>query len=223
MLEIHEAAEAARTGDLLLFRGRTIADRAIRTISNAPVNHVGVAIVIEDLPPLLLHAERSRKQQDLWTGGNHRGVQLHDLAGAVTRWRDHYRQEVWLRQLQPDVGAAQEDAALAAVDRLVGVPFPSMFRAGARWFKGRDGYAPRRHRGRPIRPSAAFCSEIVAMVLQDMGILENDRKAHWYDPGTFWSGAYMPVRNGWSFGDEVLVGGPHQQGVRVPSARERWR
>lgn len=125
MLEIHDAADLVRTGDLLLFRGRTLADRTIRTISNAPVNHVGVAIVIDDLPPLLLHAELSRKQLDIWTGGYHRGVQLHDLAEAVERWSHGYAQEIWMRQLAPEVGREQEDAALKAVARLDGVPYPA--------------------------------------------------------------------------------------------------
>jgi hypothetical protein len=223
MLEIHEAADLVRTGDLLLFRGRTLADRTIRTISNAPVNHVGVAIVIDDLPPLLLHAELSRKQLDLWTGGYHRGVQLHDLAEAVGRWRDGYAQEIWLRQLAPEVGQAEEDAALKAVARLDGVPYPATMSALGRWFKGRDGYLPQKRRGLQVRPDDAFCSEIVALVLQDMGIIHDDRKAHWYDPGTFWSGAYLPLKNGWSYGPEIAVGPPMDPNRPVPSARDRWR
>lgn len=223
MLEIHEAASLVRTGDLLLFRGSTLADRTIRTISNAPVNHVAVALVVDDLPPLLFHAEMSRKQLDLWTGAFHRGVQLHDLAEAVTRWHDGYGQEVWLRQLAPEAGREQEDAALRSVARLDGVPYPAAARALGRWFKGRDGYLPQKRRGLQVRPEDAFCSEVVAMVLQDMGVLHTDRKAHWYDPGTFWSGAYLPLKDGWSYGTEIAVGAPQDPDREVPSARDRWR
>src|SRR5699024_11807366 len=46
------AVDRTRTGVLWLFRGRTTADRLIQTLTNAPVNHVGVAIVLEDMPPL---------------------------------------------------------------------------------------------------------------------------------------------------------------------------
>lgn len=223
MLDIDEAADLARTGDLWLFRGRTLADRTIRTLSNAPVNHVGVAIVIDDLPPLLLHAELSRKQMDLWTGGFHRGVQLHDLAQAVRRWRESYTQEVWMRQLAPEVGRTEEDAALRAVARLDGVPYPDAVKALGRWFRGRDGYQPRKRRGERIRPDDAICSETVAIVLQEMGIIQDDRKAHWYDPGTFWSGAYLPLQNGWKYGPEIAVGPPVNPGESVPSSRDRWR
>jgi hypothetical protein len=57
---LDEAVELTRTGDVWLFRGRTLADRTIRTLTNAPVNHVGMAVVIDDLPPLMWHAELGR-------------------------------------------------------------------------------------------------------------------------------------------------------------------
>ncbi|UUZ61165.1 hypothetical protein [Nocardioides sp. B-3] len=90
-LTLDGAVDLTRTGDLWLFRGRTAADRAIRTLTNSPVNHVGMAVVIDDLPPLMWHAELSKVLTDVWTGGNHRGVQLHDLRQAVDRVVGHLR------------------------------------------------------------------------------------------------------------------------------------
>ena len=55
-LSLDEAVGLTRTGDLWLFRGRSAADHAIRLTTNSPVNHVGMAVVVEDLPPLLWHA-----------------------------------------------------------------------------------------------------------------------------------------------------------------------
>ncbi|MGL4744392.1 MAG: hypothetical protein ACRCXL_08395, partial [Dermatophilaceae bacterium] len=49
--------ETTRTGDLWIFRGGTVADRVIQAASNAPVNHVAMAVVLDDLPPLMWHAE----------------------------------------------------------------------------------------------------------------------------------------------------------------------
>ncbi len=207
-LDLDEAADLTRTGDLWVFRGRAVADRAIQTLTNAPINHVGLAVVLDDLPPLLWHAELGRSLQDVWSGSHHRGVQLHDLGDAVRRWRDHYGQAVWLRQLQPEVGRGEEDALLRTIARLDGVAFPSAARLATRWLVGRDAYVPQRKRGARVRPEAAFCAEIVAMSLQEMGILEDDRKAHWFDPGTFWSGGYLPLTDRWRYGVEVPVGGP---------------
>jgi hypothetical protein len=206
LLALDDAVALTRTGDLWLFRGRSAADRAIQTLTNAPVNHVGMALVLDDLPPLMWHAELGRSLLDVWTGDHHRGVQLHDLREAVVRWQEVYGQAAWLRQVTPDVGRREEDAALRAVARLDGVSFPSTARLAGRWLRGRDAYRPRRERQRQRpRPEAAYCAEVVALTLQEMGVLEDDRRAHWYDPGTFWSGEYLPLAAGWSYGTEVAV------------------
>lgn len=221
MLDIDDAVHLTRTGDLWLFRGRTTADRAIRTVTNAPVNHVGMAVVIDDLPPLIWHAELSKALLDQWSGGHHRGVQLHNLSDAVHRWRDTYGQAAWMRQLIPEVGREQENSVLRTIARMDGVSFPSTARLAGRWLRGRDAYVPRRKRGERIRPEAAFCAEIVATTLQEMGVVEDDRKAQWFDPGTFWSGAYLPLRSDWAYGGEVQVG--EEPTGEAPSSRTRWR
>lgn len=131
------AVDRTRTGDLWLFRGRTKADRLIQTLTNAPVNHVGVAVVLDDMPPLLWHAEMGRALTDVWTGRRQRGVQLHDLEAAVRQWTGPYGQRAWFRQIGPEVAVPQEDALLEAIARLNGVSFPSTGRLTARWARGR--------------------------------------------------------------------------------------
>ena len=80
---LDEALEVTRTGDVWLFRGHTAADRAIQLTTNSPVNHVGMSVVLDDLPALMWHAKLGRSLPDLWSGSRHRGVQLHDLRAAV--------------------------------------------------------------------------------------------------------------------------------------------
>jgi hypothetical protein len=82
-IDLQEALAKARTGDIWLFRGKSFADLAIRNLTNAPVNHVGMVVAIDELPPLLWHAERGRTVRDVWTAEFHRGVQLHRLGEAV--------------------------------------------------------------------------------------------------------------------------------------------
>ena len=74
---LDEAVDLARTGDVWVFRGHKLADRTIQVATNSPVNHVGMSVAIEDLPPLMWHAELGRSLTDVWTGTRHRGVQLH--------------------------------------------------------------------------------------------------------------------------------------------------
>ena len=51
-MSLQRALDETRTGDIWLFRGSSGPDRAIQTMSNAPVNHVGMTVAIDDLPPL---------------------------------------------------------------------------------------------------------------------------------------------------------------------------
>src|SRR6188472_1318824 len=106
---LDEAVATAATGDLWLFRGRSFADRAIRAVTNSPVNHVGMVVALDDLPPLLWHAELGRSLPDVWSGQRQRGVQLHVLRDAVTTWNERYGQRAWLRQLDGTVERVHED------------------------------------------------------------------------------------------------------------------
>src|ERR1700739_2952241 len=118
MLSLDRAVDETRTGDLWLFRGVSRPDRAIQTLTNSPGNHVGMTVAIDDLPPLIWHAELGDKLVDLWTGTNHRGVQLNDLQQAVMQWTQRYHQRCWLRQLTPPANREQENKLLRVVARM---------------------------------------------------------------------------------------------------------
>jgi hypothetical protein len=203
-ITLDQACELVRTGDIWLFRGTSTADRAIRGLTNAPVNHVGMAIVVDDLPPLMWHAELGRALPDLWAGTRHRGVQLHDLRAAVLQWGHRYGQRAWLRQLEGPVGREHEDGALRAVARLDGTPFPSTARLAGRWLRGRLPGALRRRRS-AAGLETAYCAEVVAVTYQEMGLLPGDRSPDWYDPGRFWSGDDLDLAPGFRLGGEIAV------------------
>ncbi|MGH3760127.1 hypothetical protein [Actinophytocola sp.] len=213
-LDLDDAVHLTRTGDVWLFRGSTVADRTIRITTNSPINHVGMSVVIEDLPPLMWHAELGRALTDMWTGGRHRGVQLHDLREAVELWTTRYKQRAWLRQLEPPVTREQEDAVLKTVARLDGTPFPSTTRLLSRWLYGRVPRLPKRSRtsrtstksGKPEGTlETAYCAEVVAITYQAMGLLPATRKPTWYDPGRFWSGDELSLDAGLRLGDEIAI------------------
>lgn len=202
-LDLDEAVAVTRTGDLWLFRGSSAADRTIRVVTNSPVNHVGMAVVIEDLPPLIWHAELGRSLPDVWSGKHQRGAQLHDLRRAVEVWAGKYHQRVWLRQLDHPVTGEMEDAVLRTVARLDGTPFPSTARLASRWVSGR---LPSRRRDTPAADlEAGFCAEIVALTYEAMGLLPRGKRSNWYDPGRFWSGDHLELTGGAELGDEIAV------------------
>ena len=136
-LELDAALDLTRTGDIWLFRGTSAADRAIRVTTNSPVNHVGMSVVIDDLPPLMWHAELGKSLPDMWAGTHQRGVQLHVLRDAAVVWANRYGQRGWLRQLDTPISREMEDGVLRAIARLDGTPFPSTARLASRWLRGR--------------------------------------------------------------------------------------
>ena len=205
-IDLKQALDLARTGDVWLFRGYSAADRAIRVATNSPVNHVGMSVVIDDLPPLMWHAELGRSLPDLWSGSRHRGVQLHDLRDAVTVWATRYGQRAWLRQLEPAVTREMEDAVLRTIARLDGTPFPSTTRLASRWLVGR---APAiRRQTRDTKLETAYCAEVLAITYQAMGLLPGKHDPSWFDAGRFWSGDNLGLTGGYRLGGEIAVRTP---------------
>jgi hypothetical protein len=203
-ISLDEAAAAARTGDVWLFRGHSLPDRAIQLGTNSPINHVGMSLVVDDLPALMWHAELGRSLPSRWSGKRQRGAQLHDLHAAAVVWGTRYGQRAWLRQLEPQVTREMENAALRTVARWDGTPFPSHAQLAWRWVRGR---APtlRRAGGERVLESA-YCAEIVALTYEAMGLLAAGRRpASWYDPGRFWSGDRLELAGGFRLGAEIAV------------------
>jgi hypothetical protein len=229
VITLDQACELAGTGDVWMFRGTSTADRAIRGLTNAPVNHVGMAIVVDDLPPLMWHAELGRSLPDLWSGAHQRGVQLHDLRDAVLQWGHRYGQHAWLRQLAGPLGREMEDAALRTVARLDGTPFPSTARLAGRWLRGRAPAPRRSGREGSDAPGleTAYCAEVVAVTYEEMGLLAEHRSPSWYDPGRFWSGDELDLAPGFHLGGEIAVAlSPAPGTTNVPldgAHRQTWR
>jgi hypothetical protein len=200
---LDEALDLTRTGDVWLFRGHKMADRVIQVATNSPVNHVGMSVVIEDLPPLMWHAELGRSLPDLWSGTHQRGAQLHDLRQAVIVWATRYGQRAWLRQLDHPITREMEDAVLRTIAHLDGTPFPSMSRLVRRWLWGRVARLKRPIPGADLE--TAYCAEVVAVTYEAMGLLSGGRQPSWYDAGRFWSGDDLNLPAGSRLGEEIAV------------------
>ncbi|MET0146665.1 MAG: hypothetical protein ABW328_18030 [Ilumatobacteraceae bacterium] len=192
-----DAIDAAHTGDIWLFRGRSMADKAIRVATNSPVNHVAMAVALDDLPPLLWHTELGQTLQDVWTGDHHRGAQLNRLADAYAVWTGKYGQQAYVRQFSGEVPRAAEDELLRVIDTYDAKPFPTTGRLARRWVEGRFR--------KEATGEAVYCAQLLAITFRRMGLLDPKRPSNWYDPGKFWSGDRLELTGGASLGGELAV------------------
>lgn len=194
---LDDALARARTGDLWLFRGRTVADRAIQVATNSPVNHVGLVVAVDDLPPLIWHAALDRKLADVWSAEHVRGTQLNRLDAAVRRWHDDLGNRVWTRTISPELDDTHELRLLETIEELAGRGFPGTVGMARGWLAGRV----RRDAGL----ETAYCAEVVATTMIRMGLLPPNRPANWYDPGRFWSGDHLGLLDGHRHDPEIEV------------------
>jgi hypothetical protein len=183
-----------------------------------------MTVAIDDMPPLIWHAELGQKLLDMWTGTHHRGVQLHDARQAVEQWMNLYEQKCWLRQLTPFATRTQEDKMLRVIARLDGTAFPTTAGVLTRWFRGRvptpndftrgipvvddkvrEVSQRRKARKRTVGLETAYCAEIVAVTYEEMGLLATDKDSNWFDPGKFWSGDTLPLAPGYDLSNEIAV------------------
>lgn len=206
-MPLQDALAEAATGDVWLFRGRSVADRTIRLFTNSPVNHVGVVLAIDDLPPLLWHAELGASMPNVWTGERERGAQLHHLERAVSIWTNRYGQQPWFRRIDIDATPAMENAALSVVAEYSGRAFPSTTSLAKHWLTGRIR--------RRVSFTDIYCAELVAITYERMGLLGDERPPNWYDPGKFWSGDRLQLV-GAELGAEIHV-------TDVTPIDERWK
>jgi hypothetical protein len=198
VLALDEAVATAATGDIWLFRGRSLADRAIQTMTNSPVNHVGMVVALDDMQPLLWHAELGRSLPDVWTGERRRGVQLHVLRDAVTTWDARYGQRAWVRRLEGGtVTREHEDRLMEVINRFDGKPFPTTPGLIGTWLNGRAR--------RSSSKETIYCAELVAATYQHMGMLGARRPPSWYDPGKFWSGDEIELVDPFVLGGEIFI------------------
>jgi len=119
---------------------------------------------------------------------------------------------------------------LRAIARLDGTPFPSTAALAGRWLRGRVPQL-RRAAADDDEPEAslttAYCAEVVALTFVEMGLLPDDHRPSWYDPGRFWSGDDLDLAPGFALGGEIEVVVPPASAGAAPkavSARPpRWK
>lgn len=164
------------TGDLVLFCGTGRLDSAlVRAWSATPWTHVGMVVVDDDGKKYLYHADACKARKNAIDGKYEEGIQMNDLwvyLNTYPGWSFHLPllPHVPLEALKPIVRA------------LHGIPFNHDWRDLLRCTFGSGG-GPMGSRAEYV--DAFFCSQLVAWIYRELGVIGNGVPRNEYHPASF--------------------------------------
>lgn len=176
-----------KTGDLVLFSGRSLAARIVRGFTGSRWSHVGLVVRLPEMPqtPLLWEATRASKVHDITEGKPFDGVQLVALDDRIAS----YQGVVAVRRLQQVHTDSQARVLLETlIEAWRAKPYRNFVRQHiSAWVRGEEALSFSR---------GGFCSELVAEVYRRWSLLPADRPAHHYVPRDFGCEAGVPLLRG---------------------------
>lgn len=168
--------DTLRTGDLVLFSGRTLAARLVQAWTGSYWSHVGIVIRLPEYghAPLLWEVTRASCVADIRHGELLDGVQLVLLADKLAS----YPGEVAVRRL---IGIENGHRRYRRMRPLLhewgALPYCNFVSKQVRaWWRGREAVPFRR---------GGFCSEFVAEVYKHLQLLPDDKHSIDYVPRDF--------------------------------------
>lgn len=181
---LSQVLEKCQTGDILLFQGHSSESRLIEFVTGSKFSHVGMVLRDPSKPrPMIWQAGPDpviSDDPDPETGTVHGGAQCGWLDEALKLMDSQsYRDTPFWRPLTGvtrDAGWVK--AILGCIARVEGTPFPPIWEMFEEGFEGDLKIA--------TPTSTLFCAQLVALSLQEIGILPpDDPPANWYDPKRF--------------------------------------
>ena len=188
-----------KTGDLVLFSGKSTFSNLIKLASGGKWSHVGLVLVEPDRPdePLLWEATTLCDVPDVEVGAVEPGIQLVPLRARVER----YDGEVTCRALNRPLGEEQIARLTAARGALGRRAFEGRKLELARAVYDGPGGASRRE-----DLSTVYCAELVAEAYQAMGLLPEwpeGLPSNEYVPLDFCEERGLKLLDGFALGPEV--------------------
>lgn len=199
-ITFQDVLSTAQTGDLVLFHGTQPESIGVELLTGGPYSHASMVVVLPNGDKALWQAAGEELEVDPVKGIKHTGAQLGALGDTISlvyhHWNDvpHFRRLVWNRPstLPTDV--------LAFVNQLEERPFPqSAAEMLLVWEAGKQ-------LDMDLTKGNVFCSELVAMTYQAIGLLPSDPVANSYSPNDFSSvSGHMVLQLGATFDDDVAI------------------
>lgn len=194
-----EIASGLRTGDLLLSSGKGFASTGIKAMLGCAWSHVGL-VVREPASgrPLVFESTPCRAVTDVLTGEASGGVRLVGLRERLAGFDG----AIAVRRLDPALAPTQIEQLLGVVRQLHGRPYEG------RWLELLLSVSDRIERPWENLGSL-FCSELIAEVLQGIGLLDDvgqgGMPSNEYTPHHFSSAFDLELKLGFALGPEVLL------------------
>lgn len=178
-----------KTGDLVLFSGRTLAARLVRWWTGSPWSHIGIIVRLPEYAdtPMLWEATRANTVADIHHGAIMDGVQLVSLDAKVAS----YPGDIAVRRLL-DVQASRErsDRLESMLNDWSAQPYRNVVKKQLQaWWLGKGHEHTHISRG-------GFCSELVAEVYKQLRLLPSDKPSMHYVPSDFGPEVPLPLLQG---------------------------
>ena len=185
-----------KTGDIILFKGDGFFSRLIMAAPGAEYSHVGIYVTYKGLP-CVFESTSLGTLPDIITGELINGVQLTRFDKRIR----NYKGKVFLRPLIGNLDGSQFTKLNNFIALHHGKPYE---RSNWELANAELDIMPW-HKNKPD-DSSLFCSETIAMILTESGImLPTDKPANEYTPTDF--DGDIELNTGFNFGETIRIKG----------------
>jgi len=162
-----------RTGDLILFNGKSVVSWGIKRVLLTRFSHVGMVVELKELDLMALFESTTLSNvEDAESGEAERGVMITPLSNRIRMFKG----KTYYRHLVGDLSELQIARLAEFRDMVRGRPYE---RSQAELIKSRyDGPGGKNEEDL----SSIFCSELVVAAYRAMGIVEGDTPSNEFTP-----------------------------------------
>lgn len=202
-----DVLNTAKNGDVVLLAGDTHGERTCRWCAGTMFSHVGV-LFWEKHP---VTGEDILYIFDCDLGqGTKEGVRVMPLWDKLHRYKGMRVGALKKLIVHPPRSQPSREEFVNLLPKYTPVEFDNRI---ATWWTANYGWLYRLIKN----PQTMFCSELVASVYQDLGILQKDKVPAWYNPGDFYR-SRLNFEEGYSFGETLFFEFPKSQTQSIVDA-----
>jgi len=182
LLNIQDLLDNANNGDLIFMCGDTHFERSCRWITGSVYSHVG--LLFREKDPLtnddilyIFDADMGQSYRE--------GPRVMKLYDKLKRYHG-YPYIMWRKlECNDEIGECNIPSTQQILDIVKHVKDYDFDNNMLTWFVSNNNFICRTLYSLVKNHNKIFCSELIAYTLQQLNILNNDKKPSWYSPATF--------------------------------------